>query len=347
MTRENFSDSTGKSFTGKGFDSYRMAVQNIIKGNSIDTATIVSAAADLVDQVSSGRGTFNSEESAALEILFDKCDSIDAKARIIGKLIAAGTASKPVFDNFSKDKNALILFFDQKEIQDIEAHLSEPIEARLGVLTSILDKHGSNENSQPGDNRMPGAESEEQNATLSSSSRRRKESADKKMTDSDPDALKAAIVNSALPEMQRFAACKALGKESIPLLSGMILKGGSKNERDREFAKVALIQLSFDTDTGLTREIFKSLQNISCYPELSADSEFLLRNINKYDAGSGQTNQVPSHANDEKSEPQKDGWMMRAIDTCDTPNILMSSIGRESITIPLVIKKIAELKKRG
>ena len=116
-----------------------------------------------------------------------------------------------------------------------------------------------------------------------------------------------------------------------------------KNERDSEFARSALIQLG--SNPIYKREILQGLKKLNCSPEHRTDVEF----IEKALIGSGPKKypSVNSYSpeNDNKIVPVKDGWLMRAIASCDSPNILMASRGRESVAIQLVVKKIAEVRQ--
>jgi hypothetical protein len=146
---------------------------------------------------------------------------------------------------------------------------------------------------------------------------------------------KTALVDKSLDASLRVEAAIALGQDGLAHLGSMLREGGN----EREVAFVALGQLA--EDPRLARQIHNQMKLLESEPDVRRTAECIRRGI---ESGSGGWAGNQRHLGDQARIG--DGWLSRAIASCDRPGILQAAAGREVYAIPLALRQLAKLRSR-
>jgi len=143
----------------------------------------------------------------------------------------------------------------------------------------------------------------------------------------------ARLRDMSQPEEARVRAALQLGGAAIPSLVDL-----ARDPAHREVAVAALIALG--NDSAVERDVRKSAIQMEHDLDTRALGEFLRRTIEETSMDGPDGRRLSRRAEVDE------GWLNRALNNCDPPSILMAGAGREAIAIPMLVRRLTELRSR-
>lgn len=146
------------------------------------------------------------------------------------------------------------------------------------------------------------------------------------------EQLEADLRNTSASEETRVSAALRLGPPALPILEAMVA-----DPAQREVALSALVLLGGDgAHARIVRDAAINLE-VHHDPETKATGRMLRDTLDG----------VPPAPPDEGKDlpTAAGGWLHRSLELCSAPAILMASAGRESLAIPLTMRRLVEVRR--
>jgi len=300
-------------------------------GQSVAPGQVSGARETLIDTLWNEDPTVNHVARQGLGILYDCSIAAEDRAELVGELVAAGPRGRPVLDDLGRRKGELPL--SEAEFVGLQGDLELPPAGRLASIAAMLQRETPAEAPSPV---MPDGSQDESG---------RKEFADRPqrlpvvrragraVAAGDPQF--GRLRDAAIPEPARLDAALQLGAKAVPAL--LELLGGDQNE----FASVALVHLGRAPEAR--QAVADATTRLEFNPELRPTAEVVRASLQ----GSGTT------ASDDRGARLRtrqanigDTWLLRALKSCDSPNIMQAAAGREVAVIPIALRELAAARVR-
>jgi len=297
--------------------------------------------------------------SHALVVLCRSSKDVVEQAELFGEFVAAGERGQLVLDQLTEQTlpEPIRAYFRADELTSLQESLTQPPHERLAVIAEMLDHEQSQTSSPPPTRPEEPTERPEEHApqprppTIES----KDEDRDSSGTGPDPEKPISSVGQNSVPqavetavalrdsnmlEEARLDAALSVGKSAVPELAGML----QASPNDQEFACAALVHLG-RTNEAAARSVLNHMRQLESDPNLRPIAELIRSQVED------DSNQTADLAARHRAKDAKiaDGWLRRAIDNCDRPNILKAAAGRDVLAIPLALKRLVAMRasRRG
>jgi hypothetical protein len=343
MGQDTRTDSIGISRDHSQVRRTRDVIADLARGNPVDADTLAKTKQTLLDSLASTSIATSERSQQELVVVFASSPNDADRAEMIGRLVAVGEKAMRILDLISH--LGLPSGFTSPELSHLKDHLNLSIRERLKVCLDWL----AEESEKPDDKKdYPAREQDtrnDRNYPATNDDRKavfpKKESDDEKEEKEqpalqDPPGLDQIIKDPNSPWDVRMDAVLELGEAAIRPLIALLGEGDSAQQR---FASDALNELGSHPETA--RAVYEAARRLESNPEFRSLAREMRTNIEGQGAGSGSGRQHGAH-----NTPVVDGWLRNAIDRCDAPSIMKAAAGRESLALPLVTKRLCELRTK-
>ena len=283
--------------------------QNLENGNRVSAENIGKARDTLLGALRTKSPVTAKWIARSLRQIYVSSTDAQDQAELLGKLVSIGKQSEPVFNEIESfnHPSTVTETLTKAELHDLKDSLSENPEQRLNLILLMLR------------NRLP----REPRPTEPPEGITRRVLRGEKKED-DPISLG----DSSVPEEQRLDATLQQGETAIPQLVKLL-----ENPVNREFACAALIHLAH-ADQDTKQVILQKIRLLQADPSSRPIAEFLRRQIE------GTSNDAYDSARAIQEARIPDGWLHRALASCDPLSISNAAAGRESVAIPLAMRML-------
>lgn len=329
-------------------------VSQIMTGEEVSPDSIFHAGEVLANALWRGESSLLATAQDGLSILIGAIGGAEAQAQILGEVIAAGANGVPVFEKLAAREvgGNSPAGLKPAEMQAFRDSLSRPPQERLELITNLLQAESPAGQDVPEDGAPLGEAGRMKAALLRSRASAKNETADDGTPpfDSGPDGERmgtttdelqtpdskdprAILLDKSFDPSLRVEAAMVMEGTALPDLATMLR--GAKNEK--EVAAVALARLG--ADPQMARQVRDQMKMLEYEPDIRRTAEYIRRGIE--DMGDGRLGSE-RHLSDPASIG--DGWLGRAIASCDRPGILCAAFGRERHAIPLALRQLALMR---
>lgn len=301
-------------------------------GESVAPELVERSRQTLVDAVWSGDSATRNTADAGLQVIYDRSAEPADRAELLGELVAVGHLAKGLFQRLTHRGGSLPL--SRAEWRWLADCLKQPLVERLSGVAEMLEKEGNDERSAP----VAPAQSPKQSPDQESAYDRR---LSMKPVDRHGQAVAAAdprfdrLADPAEPEERRLDAALAMGPAAVPLL--LRLLGGEQHE----FATVSLCHLG--TTAEARQAVHDAAGRLAFDPSLRPTAEMIRASVEHREAGGASQGAGRRQVRDAAIG---DSWLLRALSSCDSPNIMRASVGREVVAIPLAMRQLVAVRLR-
>lgn len=358
MVKPGFSESMSVGRTGAELRRAGDVVGQVRAGEQVAPDAVAHAGEALVDALWGGEASQLALAQDGLPVLIGATREADAQGQLLGDVVAAGARGGPVLDRLTAPDAgaASVAGMSPEELRTLRSSLGRSTRERLEVVADMLRAEMPPGQEVPGRSSPPGNEGPGQWAlTQRQTSIESVETAgpgDESPSISGPDGedlaphadqpgqpayedAEAALTDPSLDPSQRVGAAMLIGSGAIPLLGTML--GRSRDER--EVAAVALMRLGAQPETA--RQVHDRMKLLEGEPAVRPTAEYIRRGI---ESGGGTWSANQRHLADQAD--MGEGWLGRAIASCDRPGILTAAAGREIRAIPLALRQLASMRSR-
>jgi hypothetical protein len=344
MGKHGVTESLGMSTHHPSVSHAFGVVAGLAKGNAVNAAVLNEAKHTLLDSLASQPAADSAITKEGLVGLFTASPKETDKAELIGDLVGLGVKAAPVLDVIFGLKPPDWLM--KEEINFIKDHLQMPPKEMLQAFTQWLTAAAQ----KAGDPRAPssreGRSEDKSDFPLGNDDRKgvlSKEESDEEGEEGEqpdlalgpPDTEAEKQLNDAsLRQDERLELALQLGEQAIRPLVGALTGNDPAQQR---FAFLALNELGGHSQTA--RAVYEEMRHLESNPNSRNLAREILRNIQGQGTRAGSGARQRAH-----SAPVVDGWLRNAIDQCDAPNIMRAAIGHELFALPLVVRRLCELR---
>jgi len=343
MVRPGYSRST--DIGDRGAQSRRAVeiVGQVVEGREVSPEAMTEAGSVLVDTLWSGRASDLPTAQDALAVLIPEMGEPDDQAQILGEVVAVGENGGRVLDGLASGNGGEISVagLSLDELQMLRNGLARSPRERLAMITGLLPTDVPDRSPAPARdsmrreavlNRRPGVEDvvRQGESPEGDGPDGERPSPANELRDGAPDGPAAVLADPYASPPLRVQAALLLGPAAVGPLTQMLR---SDDSDQKEVAFAALSELG--SQEGLDRQIHDQMKVLETIPQTRSVAEHIRRGI----AGGAAMSGNPRHLVDQTKVG--DGWLGRAIASCDRPGILRAAFGRELYAIPLVLRRLA------
>lgn len=355
MVKPGYSQTTDIGVADAQFRRAADVVEQLQGGAQVAPQAVAQAGHALVDSLWRGQAVHLAAAQDGLSLLIPRMSDVGDQAQALGEVIAAGTNARPVLDGLAaRGADAVsVAGLSPLEMQSLKDQLASPPQELLATIADLLQAEAPASSQAPA-SRAPAANPAPRAEALPPRQFSMEDAVEEDPSPSGtgPDGDGPASIMSApqgapsgdsmdvlmdgsVDSSVRVNAAMAMGSMAIAPLVRM-LRGNNGDEK--ELAFVALTRLG--ADAGTEREVRDQMRVLEGEPDARPTAECIRRGIESGGAWSGQQRHLAEQAN------VSDGWLSRAIASCDRPGILSAAAGREVYAIPLALRQVASLRSK-
>jgi hypothetical protein len=280
----------------------------------------------------------------------------DEQAQVLGHVIAAGVSGGPILDRLvaAGGDTVSIAGMSPAELQALRNSLTRTPQERLALIVDMLRAEMASRPQVPGHPSRPAeAAAQERGVEQRETSLEDVKSEEETPSGSGPDGEelvsgggrpqsdayadpKSALVDKSLDPSVRVDAAVEMGEAAIPVLTAM-MRGGRD---EKEVATVSLMRMVREKP-GTALRVHDEMKLLEGEPEVRRTAEYVRRGVE--DVG-GTRPGSQQHLSDQANIG--DGWLSRAIASCDRPDILCAASGREFRAIPLALRQLVSMRSK-
>jgi hypothetical protein len=327
MARPGFSQITNFNPNQAQLKQASNVVDYLVDGKFVEPEVIKQSTETLLESLCSNTLNVVKTAQSNLPQLIKSLTNANDQAEIIGALVAVGKPAQPILEQLSDLKQSLPVnnLLNKDEMKSLINCLPDTLQERLKAVIEMLQKEASE---NPLSKAIPlssllfpvagvAIKNDLKEYLVENDSVMDIDIKHNKDTDPSPD--KYDLTNN-----------------SIPMLVDMLYG----NSNDKEFAAVALIHLGRTPEAR--NEVYDEMLRLEMEPEIESITNFIRQGIDA--SWKSIKALIPKGLYTSKKNTIGDGWLCRAIATCDSPNILKASAGREVIAMPLIIRQLVNVR---
>lgn len=338
MVKPGYSNTSGLEVSQADTTAALQVASDVMANKDVSDAAVLQSTRALLDACSGP--TIPATTQHGLIALIPRLETPEQRAEAIGELVAIGANTQDVVDNLCQagEDSPLDGVLSPDEHSSLRNCLVDSLEQRMAMIAGMVGQRApapaepSQTYQHPAEQAMLNAQRTE---LVETDDIRGSAPPDMSSGPEQGGVTEAGVGedmslgDEAIPPETRLAAAVEQGAEAIGELENLLLRGG----QGQEFAYVAMMHLGKSPATR--RAVHSSARRMEANEAIRPVAETIRRHVER-----GGTAGVDA-ARNRGAAAVGNGWLQRALASCDSPSIMKAAVGREAMAIPLAMRTLA------